>query len=111
MVSCRETAVFFKKRAIAEEEYGRSMQKLAKSSSDTYALNDGKAGSFVNAWQSSMKIHEIMADNRVRFAQRLHEMSDELATLAKEVDKNRKHTKELATRYERALSESQAGVE
>ena len=46
--------------------------------------------SFVNAWQSSMKTHEIMAQNRIRFAQRLNEMSDELASLSKEVDKNRK---------------------
>ena len=37
-----------------------------------------------------MKLHEVMADNRIRFAQRLNEMSDELASLAKEVDKNRK---------------------
>jgi hypothetical protein len=74
-----------------------------------------------------MKIHEIMADNRVRFAQRLNEMSEELATLAKEVDKNRKQvrgtlindmiidrpyqTKELATRYERALQDSENTVE
>lgn len=48
------------------------------------------ARSFVQAWQSSMKLHEVMADNRIRFAQRLNEMSDELASLAKEVDKNRK---------------------
>lgn len=45
---------------------------------------------FVNAWQSSMKIHEMMGDNRIRFSQRLNEMSEELASLAKEVDKNRK---------------------
>ena len=31
-----------------------------------------------------------MAENRLRFAQRLNEMSDELNNLAKEVDKNRK---------------------
>lgn len=37
-----------------------------------------------------MKIHEAMADNRMRFAQRLNEMSEELSTLVKEVDKNRK---------------------
>lgn len=37
-----------------------------------------------------MKLHEIMADNRIRFSQRLNEMSEDLATLAKEVDKNRK---------------------
>jgi len=40
-----------------------------------------------------MKIHEIMGDNRIRFAARLNEMSDELASLAKEVDKNRKQVR------------------
>jgi hypothetical protein len=37
-----------------------------------------------------MKIHEVLAENRLRFASRLNEMSEELANLAKEVDKNRK---------------------
>jgi Rho GTPase-activating protein RGD1 len=37
-----------------------------------------------------MRIHETMAENKIRFAQRLNEMSEELANLAKEVDKNRK---------------------
>ena len=83
------------------------MQKLAKSTSEVYSMNDGKAGcvgisgvapfylivfpsTFVNSWQSCMKIHETMAENRLRFAQRLNEMSEDLATLAKEVDKTRK---------------------
>ncbi|KAF8637522.1 hypothetical protein AX17_002766 [Amanita inopinata Kibby_2008] len=48
----------------------------------------------------------MMAENRTRFSQRLNEMSEELAILAKEVDKNRKQTKELASRYERTLQES-----
>jgi hypothetical protein len=83
----------------------------------------------VTAWQSTMRVHEMMAENRLRFSQRLHEMSDELAVLAKEVDKNRKQvpaisyfghlprvltpmqTKELATRYERALQDSEAATE
>jgi len=37
-----------------------------------------------------MRIHDLMAENRLRFAQRLNEMSDELNNLAKEVEKNRK---------------------
>jgi hypothetical protein len=37
-----------------------------------------------------MRIHEGLAENRLRFSQRLNEMSDELASLAKEVDRNRK---------------------
>ncbi|KAK7060825.1 Rho GTPase-activating protein [Paramarasmius palmivorus] len=111
MVSCREASVFFKKRAAIEEEYGKSLQKLARSTAEVYAMNDGKAGSFVYAWQTSMRIHDTMGDNRIRFAQRLNEMSDELANIAKEVDKNRKTTKELATRYERALQEAEGVTE
>jgi hypothetical protein len=37
-----------------------------------------------------MKIHNNMAENRIQFASRLNEMSEELNTLLKEVDKNRK---------------------
>jgi len=37
-----------------------------------------------------MRIHEIMGENRARFAQRLNEMSEDLANIAKEVDKTRK---------------------
>lgn len=40
-----------------------------------------------------MRLHESLAENKLRFAQRLNEMSDELATLAKEVEKNRKHVR------------------
>jgi hypothetical protein len=36
--------VFFKKRAMLEEELGRGMQKLARNTADVYAMNDGKAG-------------------------------------------------------------------
>ncbi|KAJ6607481.1 GTPase activating protein [Mycena sp. CBHHK59/15] len=111
MISCREASVFLKKRAAIEEEYGKNMHKLARMTADTYGMNDGKAGTFVTSWQSAMRIHESIGDSRVRFSQRLNEMSEELATLAKEVDKNRKQTKELAIRYERALQESEAVTE
>ncbi|KAF5383545.1 hypothetical protein D9615_003740 [Tricholomella constricta] len=110
-VSCREASAFFKKRAAMEEEYGKNMQKLARTTAEAYAMHDGKAGSFVNAWQATMRVHELMAENRLRFAQRLNEMSEELAVLTKEVEKNRKQTKELATRYERSLQDSEATTE
>ena len=49
--------------------------------------------SFVSSWQSSMRVHERMAENRMRFSQRLNEMGDELNTLVKEVEKNRKQVR------------------
>lgn len=41
-----------------------------------------------------MKIHESIAENRLRFANRLNEMSEELLNLSKEVDKNRKQVRQ-----------------
>lgn len=40
----QEASVFFKKRAMLEDEYGRNMQKLARSTSELYAMSEGKAG-------------------------------------------------------------------
>jgi len=91
--------------------------------------------SFVGAWQSSMKIHDAMGEDRIRFAQKLNEMGDELSNLVKEVEKTRKQvettesysirlrwlnpgallsspqTKDLSTRYERVLQESESTVD
>ncbi|KAF8318676.1 RhoGAP-domain-containing protein [Clavulina sp. PMI_390] len=111
MTSCREASVFLKKRATLEEEFGKGLQKLARQTSEVYTISDGKAGTFVGAWHSAMKLHEVIADNRIKFAARLSEMSDELNMLIKEVEKNRKGTKDLATRYEKTLQESEQALE
>ncbi len=111
MVSAREASVFLKKRAVIEDEYARSMAKLARSTFETYSLSDAKAGSFVKSWHSMVKTHETIADNRLRFSVKLNEMSDELANLAKEVDKSRKHARETGLRLEKNLQDAEAGVE
>lgn len=40
----QEASVFFKKRAVLEDDYGRNLQKLARSTSELYAISEGKAG-------------------------------------------------------------------
>jgi hypothetical protein len=37
-----------------------------------------------------MRLHEVIAENRLKLSAQLEEMGEELSTLAKEVDKNRK---------------------
>lgn len=44
MLATNHAATFFKKRAVIEEEYGRSMMKLAKSTGEAYATSEAKAG-------------------------------------------------------------------
>ena len=55
-----------------------------------YQNTDRFPRSFATAWEKSMKIHEVMADNRMKFASTLNEMSEDLNNLAKEVDRSRK---------------------
>lgn len=37
-----------------------------------------------------MRLHEIIAENRLKLSANLQEMGEELSSLAKEIDKNRK---------------------
>ncbi|KAL8279078.1 hypothetical protein RQP46_008536 [Phenoliferia psychrophenolica] len=111
MASCREASMFLKKRAVIEEEYARSMIKLARSSSESYGLSEGKSGSFVQSWVSLLRTHELLGDNRLKFASQLNEMGEELIGITKEVDKNRKATKDLGTRLERGLAEQESLVD
>ena len=90
MVSAREAATFLKKRATIEEDYARSLSKLARSTAESYSSSDGKAGTFVNSWMSFLKIHDQLGDSHLRFSQKIGDMSEELNNLAKEVDKQRR---------------------
>ncbi|GAA5852509.1 hypothetical protein JCM9279_003479 [Rhodotorula babjevae] len=111
MASCREASTFLKKRAQIEEDYARSMAKLARSSIESYQVGDGKAGSYVSSWLSLLRTHEVLGDNRVKFASQLSDMADELAVLGKEVDKSRKATKDLGARLEKGLQEQEGLVD
>ncbi|CCM04184.1 uncharacterized protein FIBRA_06346 [Fibroporia radiculosa] len=106
LASCKEAVTFFKKRAMLEEEYGRNLHKLARATNDAYATSDGKAGSYVSAWHSALRNHEQIAQNKMQFAARLHEMCEDLNVLIKEVDKNRKVSKDMSNKYEKSLNDS-----
>lgn len=117
------------------------MAKLARSSIESYQVGDGKAGcvapsllpyivsscvqvtadpvhaqtnarsSYVSSWLSLLRTHEVLGDNRVKFASQLSDMADELAVLGKEVDKSRKATKDLGARLEKGLQEQEGLVD
>ncbi|CAO1637713.1 unnamed protein product [Sympodiomycopsis kandeliae] len=112
MTSTREASNFFKKRALIEEEYSKSLLKLTKSSLESYNNSiESKAGTFVKSYHSILSIHEQLAESRYKLGTKLNEMSEELNTLVKEVDRDRKNAKETGTRLERALLDAESGVE
>lgn len=67
--------------------------------------------SYVNSWSSLLKTHELVGDNRLKFAQQLSEMSEELLGISKDVDRTRKGTRDLGVRLERGLSEQDTLVD
>ncbi|KAL7421093.1 hypothetical protein Q5752_003977 [Cryptotrichosporon argae] len=107
IASCKQVAVFFRSRADIEEKYARSLVELHRNTGDVYSRADCKAGSFVAAYHQSLRLQDQLAQNRIRFAQRLNEMSDELLGLAREGEKLRKTHKENGTRYQVILQESE----
>ncbi|WVR08891.1 hypothetical protein IAU60_005950 [Kwoniella sp. DSM 27419] len=107
IASCKQVAVFFRSRAEIEEKYARSLTELCRTTGDVYARADCKAGTFVAAYQGGLKLQEQLATNRIRFSQRLNEMSDELLSLAREGEKMRKIHKDNGARYQGILQESE----
>ncbi|KAI5454866.1 hypothetical protein NCC49_002145 [Naganishia albida] len=107
MTSCRQIAGFFRARAELEERYARGMTELVRGSADSYSRAFCKAGSFVEAYNATLKVHDALAQNRLRFAQRLIDMSEELTNLAKEGEKLRKVHKETGNRYEKSVQEAE----
>lgn len=81
----------------------------------------------MQAYHSSLRLQNQVAENRIRFSQRLNEMSDELLALAREGEKLRKlvschlqrrggsqanaQHKENGIRYQSILQESEVAME
>lgn len=91
-----------------EEDYARSLQKLTRERIESYSLSDGKGGSFVGAYNALLRSHDVLAENHVKLAVQLSEMSEQLIETAREVEKSRKASKETGTRLERNLTDSES---
>ncbi|TYJ59114.1 hypothetical protein B9479_000103 [Cryptococcus floricola] len=111
IVSCKQVATFFRSRADVEEKYSRSLTELYRSTGDVYARGDCKAGTFVQAYNSGLRLQDQLAQNRLRFAQRLNEMAEELFSLAREGEKTRKIHKETGSRYQLIIQDAETAVE
>ncbi|OWZ38970.1 GTPase activating protein [Cryptococcus neoformans Tu259-1] len=111
IASCKQVATFFRSRAEIEEKYARSLIELTRTTGDIYSRADCKAGTFVAAYNSSLKVQDQISQNRLRFAQRLYEMSEELQSLAREGEKARKTHKETGVRYQLIIQDAESVVE
>ncbi|WFD35491.1 Rho GTPase-activating protein [Malassezia cuniculi] len=109
--SAREASAFIKKRAILEEEYAHGLLKMSRSATESYSGNENRAGTYAQAWRDTLKLHEMLSENRFRFCSKLTAISDDLAVLVRDAERARRQHREMGSRLEKNLLDAEASVE
>ncbi|BEI85216.1 hypothetical protein CcaverHIS002_0506170 [Cutaneotrichosporon cavernicola] len=107
IATCKQVGTFFRQRSDVEEKYARGLTDVARTSNEVYSKADCKAGSFVASFQAALRLQEQLAQNRLRFSQRLNEMSEEMFALSREGERQRKQHKDNGTRLQNILQDSE----
>lgn len=85
--------MFLKKRAALEEDNCSGLKKLCRLTQDSMRRPEHRTGTFSQAYDEMVYIHERMAENGSHFAASLHQMHDDLVELASTAERSRKHWK------------------
>ncbi|KAF4124567.1 Rho GTPase-activating protein RGD1 [Geosmithia morbida] len=88
--STREFSLFLKKRASLEEDAAQGLRKLCRTTQENMRRPDHRAGSFAQAYDELVYVHERMADNGSHFSASLQVMYDDLSELAASTERSRK---------------------
>ncbi|KAI1076996.1 RhoGAP-domain-containing protein [Whalleya microplaca] len=108
ITAAKEFATFLKKRSVLEDEHARGMKKLCKSTQDNIRHADHRQGTFAQAYEEMLTIHDRMAENGMQFAMSLHQMHEDLIEVAAVAEKHRKGWKQSGLAAEQRLSDVEA---
>jgi Rho GTPase-activating protein RGD1 len=103
IASAREFGQFLKKRSMLEDEHAKGMKKLCRATQENTHHSDHRQGTFANAHDGMLVIHERMAENGQQFAVSLHHMHDDLQEVAAVAEKHRKGWKQNGLAAEQRL--------
>lgn len=110
IASAKEFALFLQKRSILEEDHSRGLKKLCRMTQENMHRPEHREGTFAQAYDEMMVIHDRMADNAAQFAQSLHQMHDDLVELATVAERNRKGWKTNALAAEQKVADLEAAM-
>lgn len=66
---------------------------------------------FGSAWTSSLKVHENIGEQRIKFASDITEVADDLQLLVKDTEKARKQAKDIGLKQEKILTDAELALE
>jgi hypothetical protein len=102
----KEASTFLKKRSSLDDEYARNLMKLA-----AITKSDGKQGSYLNAFNESMKLHLKLAEIRMQLAANVLEISENIATLQRNTERSRKQLKDAGLKHYRLVQDAELSLE
>ncbi|KAI1856208.1 hypothetical protein JX265_011720 [Neoarthrinium moseri] len=110
VAAAKEFALFLKKRSVLEDEHARGMKKLCRMTQENIHHADHRQGSFAQAYEEMLVIHERMAENGQQFAMSLHQMHDDLLEVAAVAEKHRKGWKQNGLAAEQRLADIESAM-
>lgn len=110
IASCKEFALFLKKRSTLEEEHSNGLKKLCRATAENIRRPEHRHGSFLQSYEEVTHIHERMADNGVQFAISLQQMHEDLLEMAANIERGRKHWKASGLAAEQRVADIEAAM-
>lgn len=104
----QEFASFLKKRASIEETNAGTLKRLAQGTKDNMSRADHLGGTFSNAFDGMMTIHERIAENGLQYAMSLYQMTEDIVELAAFAEKQRKGWKQQGLTAEQRVADVDA---
>ncbi|KAG9247403.1 hypothetical protein BJ878DRAFT_556259 [Calycina marina] len=110
IASGKEFASMLNKRARVEEEHCTGLKRLCRTASDSIRKPEHRHGSFLQALEEMLMIHERMADNGQQFAISLQQMHNDLMEVALSCEMTRKHWKANGLAAELRVGEAETAM-
>lgn len=107
-VNCKETIGYLERRAQIEEEYAKSMSKLASFMHASAERGDIKTSTFGQAWIHLTSVTDDVAKNRAAFSKTISDISVELNNVRQDTDRGRKQLKDASQRQLRVLADAES---
>lgn len=94
-----------------EEDHAQGLKKLSKATHESIRRQDARHGTYAQQLEAMLAVHERMADNGMQYALSLHQMHEDLNELANNVERGRKHWKQIGTSAEKKVQDAEAHME
>ncbi|KAI8991251.1 Rho GTPase activation protein [Mycotypha africana] len=107
----KDIASYFRKRAYVEESYGKDMIKMSQHAAESFDKAYPKSGTFGDVWISMLKVHESIGNQRIKFSAALSDAADDLLSLGRNIDKDRKKIKETSVQYDKIVNDANTALE